>query len=597
VITAFDANGDELASSNEVSARAFSSSDEILVELMPSRTSGAAPLYVHFDATGTAAASTTRPFHDLLYQWNFGDPGSGSWSTTDRSKNTGSGAVAGHVFESPGVYMVTLMVRDGAGATQETVQITVEDPDEFFSSAQNSSHETVVVSNTQGVVSGDWSGEPPGARRYRAISWSDAMSQRGPGHRILLRGGETWNAPSTTVLADDDAQIGMFGGGPRPVIRSSSHFVEIRGDRNTVMDLEVRPTGFQNGIRMDPMGRYRPLHSLCLRVDVINPHIGFDFYINDFISSTSAYNDLIAIVDCVSRDTDAGGYCIWYWSDRAFIAGSRFSGAGFHNMRTGFSRRTAISNCYFANPGNAQHSIKFTAPEIAANTIANGQTSQYNIISDCRVAAAPGDAIQLALESVNDEGNQRIQDLIFERNFTTSDNSGQTLRVSGYGITLRNNIFDISGDGFGHAVELHHRGGGPATRDMHVYNNIMFDSRGRNITGVSVQDGAVDSRIFNNIIHSAGSSGSRVVDDRSGVNTQWGNNLLAADSTANWFENGAPANATDFRPADWSEAVDAGTDTIPVFDDFDGNPRPTDGDDSGTSECDLGPFELQIDPS
>jgi len=206
-------SGEVLVVSNEVSTMPLRPGTGIAIRLVPSRTSGVAPLFVHFDATSTSSASTARPFHDLLYRWSFGDPNAGTWSTTGRSKNTATGGVAGHVFEHPGVYTATLTVYGVTDAASETVKITVTDPDEFFSSSQHPSHETIVVSNTQEVASGDWSGEPPGARRFHARSWSDAMSQRGPGHRILLRGGETWTASSRTVLDDHDVQIGMFGRG------------------------------------------------------------------------------------------------------------------------------------------------------------------------------------------------------------------------------------------------------------------------------------------------------------------------------------------------------------------------------------------------
>src|SRR5687768_12167030 len=81
----------------------------VTVVMTPSRVSGVAPLAVFFDSTGTVAVAgslpTGRPFHDLSYCWDFGDPGSGAFSLTDNgSKNEARGPVAGHVFQTPGTY-------------------------------------------------------------------------------------------------------------------------------------------------------------------------------------------------------------------------------------------------------------------------------------------------------------------------------------------------------------------------------------------------------------------------------------------------------------------------------------------------------------
>lgn len=62
-----------------------------------------APCAVHFDAIGNGTTETTDPdftreFHSLLYLWSFGDPGSGTWTTSGLSKNHGVGAIQGALF-------------------------------------------------------------------------------------------------------------------------------------------------------------------------------------------------------------------------------------------------------------------------------------------------------------------------------------------------------------------------------------------------------------------------------------------------------------------------------------------------------------------
>ena len=79
------------------------------------RTSGVAPLAVLFDATATTDSSFDREFHTLQYEWDFGDPGSGIWPISGKSRNGAVGGVAGHLFTEGGSYTVTLTVTNPAG--------------------------------------------------------------------------------------------------------------------------------------------------------------------------------------------------------------------------------------------------------------------------------------------------------------------------------------------------------------------------------------------------------------------------------------------------------------------------------------------------
>src|SRR3972149_6052856 len=126
----------------------------VTASVVPSRTSGVAPLSVFFDATTTTSDATTRPFHDLDYAWDFGDPSAGAWALDGLPKNQAKGGVAGHVFETPGTYTVTLTVRNALGETDtQRVSITVQDPEVVFAGAN-----TVCFS-----VSGNFTGGPTGA--------------------------------------------------------------------------------------------------------------------------------------------------------------------------------------------------------------------------------------------------------------------------------------------------------------------------------------------------------------------------------------------------------------------------------------------------
>ena len=121
----------------------------IALSLVASRVSGVAPLTVFFDATGTTAAGTPRPFHDLEYRWDFGDAGKGRWSTgsTTGDRNLATGPVAAHVFETPGTYTVNLT----ANAAKSSRVITVQDPDMVFSGTVVKLGEMTAVVTATGI--------------------------------------------------------------------------------------------------------------------------------------------------------------------------------------------------------------------------------------------------------------------------------------------------------------------------------------------------------------------------------------------------------------------------------------------------------------
>ena len=96
-------------------------------------------LGVFFNSGFSENTTSDNPFHDLEYSWYFGDTGNDYWaiekdSVSRRSKNTDKGPVAAHVYENPGTYTVTLIVRDETGIiSNEQLSIIVDDPDTVYS--------------------------------------------------------------------------------------------------------------------------------------------------------------------------------------------------------------------------------------------------------------------------------------------------------------------------------------------------------------------------------------------------------------------------------------------------------------------------------
>ena len=192
-----------------------------------------APCAVHFDATATTDSSYSRPFHSLLYIWDFGDPDSGNWSVgsvyegggTD-SKNTDTGPIAAHVYDAPGTYTATLTVRNPNSETgTANTTITVVAPETYFAST-----DTWCVRDTSAV---DFTGCPldttPGGscevQSSHCITQSNAltaMSTAGATSAkkwVLFQRGGSWTGRLSGLAnaADSVGLISAFGSGAKPI--------------------------------------------------------------------------------------------------------------------------------------------------------------------------------------------------------------------------------------------------------------------------------------------------------------------------------------------------------------------------------------------
>lgn len=183
-------------------------SGDITVDLVASRVSGPAPLAVHFSAVGTTTslAGVTDSFRQLLYTFNYGDPGAGTWPISGGSKNSDVGGPLGaHVFENPGTYVVRCTGERGAASNYREVTITVTDPATVFSGTN-----TVYIS-----PSANYADAPVGAETR------NTMPTIVSGKRYMLHRGESFGALSIPHGVTG-TQVVAAGSGAKPTVSSIS---------------------------------------------------------------------------------------------------------------------------------------------------------------------------------------------------------------------------------------------------------------------------------------------------------------------------------------------------------------------------------------
>lgn len=186
----------------------------VMPSLVASRTSGYAPLAVHFDATGAMSAvpNVSDPanggaFRQIKHEFDFGDPGSGTHSLDGMSRNSEplGGPLAAHVFEKPGTYTVTVTSTDGVGApVTASTQITVDDP---------ASLRTYAISK-----SGDFTGAPAGAEHLAVPPTTSTWTAFESDSRYFFRSGEDWSDLEIRIQDPvHNLTVGAFGSGAKPV--------------------------------------------------------------------------------------------------------------------------------------------------------------------------------------------------------------------------------------------------------------------------------------------------------------------------------------------------------------------------------------------
>lgn len=556
----------------------------MVADIQANRTLGVAPLAVHLIGHGSSNSDLSTSIHDLHsfhefhYTWDFGDPNAGNYSTNGLPKNKATGPIAGHVYETPGVYTVTMTVTDPFGQQDtETIEITVEDPDVVFAGAN-----TVCISNTN-----DFSGAPVGATLVNVtnselIATVDA--HMGAGKRILLNRGETWYvAGNTRIDAAGPGILGAYGQGARPRIENSSGSAVIDTwwvsgamgpDDWRIMDLHLIST-----IVSTP--ETRPGNAISLAGnprDILVFRVKSEFNAVGVRSEGGGTRDGVVgnafrtyVVDSEfsghrnsNARGDRGGYGFLGPQRNSLILGNRVTDHtnAEHCFRTSDGVDLVVAHNIFTDPWDPKHALTLRGPDWNP---ADPQFTERVVISNNYMRSG---GWTVTIHPTNGTKDARIRDVLFERNFISGGTEGNVLlTINAQDITVRNNIFG-EWQRKGKGVSVYKRGVEPDPERVRIYNNTFHVSF-EDTQILELRDNPAEIYFGNNLVIS--DLAYTMIDDQTTGTALTYESNIGVDTSQ--VANPSLTVYEDYRPAAGSSAIDSGVAPL-IYEDFFGTARP-----------------------
>jgi len=555
--------------------------------LVAHRTSGVAPLAVNFHTDGSSNSGGYDSFAELSYRWDFGDPSSGTWATTGRSKNWDTGVVAGHVFEAPGSYQVVLTATDPTGQCGSTsVTITVEDPNVQWGGA-----DTRCVSS-----SGNFAGCPGGCANAGGTSQCivsgdfDASVALAADRRTLFRRGETF-ASSTRIdlKGAGPSMIGAFGTGPKPKIQTgagypTSEIVRLAGAldwRVADLDFGTLQTPGLNVFGVQ-LGSVAPIQNVTL----LRNEVHGELMIADTSSVQPQVNRGIALVENKCDDpVGPATYCVYLKGRELLILGNELSqttsAVQSHVLRViPFHHSLIAHNVLDSCTGN-NHCLKLFA-EQGTSAYAE-RDAVYNQLSYNTLKSFDADQVAAIgpQDSLNDE---RVHDILIEGNHCDVGTGRKcfVLAVSG-NAWVRNNVIDMTGSTTStpRCISFEKKGGVMPSNNpagLFALANTCFNADAVPTSDVQFGMGTAPRECKNNLL-----VGDGALDSCGSVGVSEASNLATATRP---FVASTPTSLAQFKLKAGSAPVGSGTCLAAAQLDFEGDERPSGG------SCDVGADEL-----
>lgn len=510
----------------------------------------------------TASDDTSDEFHDVRFEWDFGDPTSGSFGTTGHSKNTTTGPLGAHVYE----------ITEGGGNQTFNITLTATEPDGDSESITKNVNVLDPAGKTTTCVSrtSDFT-DCPVANRVTDTGSAETLIEARTGERILFHTGQTWTYGSS-IDPGSNTIVGPFGSGAKPVLEltDSSDFASgfALGGRDDVKvyGIEAKGPGFAGG-EQPKFWDGQSSNSNTLLHDILFTSGTWNQITS--ISSTDApttYESGFIVSE--STATDTNNKIIYGFHQQSAWIGNTFKSSGSHTIRSAHCNFSCFVADSIVGPSDA-----------SIITIRASDQSTTRLIQLSRNIFELGDVVGNAVAGTKKGASEDTgiagRDFLFEGNLCRLDPTdgadGTSPACMGTindtdRVTVRNNMANIGWDGS--LIEV------GATAD--VYNNAAFSDRA-SATGHGIVECSSTTVVRNNVFFQTNNIGDTVVSGTCATDT---NNFDHDDLSSNPYVSADPLDFTDFQLSSPNATLidggysDLGTDpSLPQLDAF-GTVRP-----------------------
>lgn len=572
---------------------AFSQQFSVHPRVETSTVVGVAPMPLFFDATASTSNDTTiNTFHDLHYQWNFGDFYSGVWNTVPKSKNRASAPLTAHVFDSIGLHVIELEIFKNTEYTVlKPLTIKVQNPNDFYAGEK-----TICFSTT-----GNFADVPYQAKKVTIKDLSDVEPYLADSVRILFRRGDTILTNAGLDLSSyQHLTIGAYGhrlkintfgiSSNAPIILmegntplfifshadtiSRSHHIKI-----TELNLfNINPNNTSSAIVANGSTHNNLMYRL--KISGFAPAI---FYLKE-----QANFQEIFITDCMIRNDKQSGDLVELNGERVAIFGNQMNNHSQDGdvLSMHWARKAVIANNLMNDAGNEKHCFDFS-PIVAESH----NYSEEVIIAD-NYFETSGKVKTIVKIGGKTADKQDLRNVIVDRNFIHAKADRQAkigLEISADDLTIKNNIINGTGGSYRRFTGIRVSNSSDSIRysNISITNNTIFKKEWVDMMiGVRVGKYIDSSFVVNNLVYSPDAMDLRIVFNE-GKHTTDESNIYPF---VHPFIAEEPSKPIDFQLDSVSLVLDKGIESPCAFKDFMEKER------SGDTRIDIGAFQFTAFP-